>query len=483
MNNWLNWKFFFEENFYLYLNTYYMKYPSESAMLTTPTIQTGNNPNVCVAFWYNMNGDQTTTIGNLSLFLIDSYAPNALVPLWSRSGPQGSQWLYATICVTIVGSNYRIVFKAQRVTAFFGDIAIDDIQVSNVGPVISSNTTQPTTNTVSITTTKPTSTATTTTTASTTSRSGAINGGWSAWSDWDNCTRCAIQNGILFRYRYCNNPLPSNGGLSCNGSTFDHKLCSNFLQCSMYRFFLLFIFSIVFNDKEGCFYFLFLGVDGNWSAWSNFSDCSPSCLIGIKTRYRTCTNPAPQYAGRPCVGTDVDFVICNASDCIPTATSSMCPSCTSWSATWSPCNRNCGPNFSTQAKYRTCSQLDVKNNCMTTTRRNCTITCSFQSVSQVCTTVADSGTCLRKPNVQDILSHVSPKQRNQLSVSLSLKSNWSANEWPMVFMGSMGTMFSSMWKWHTNKKTVLYKSWAVKRRTKLYRTTIRDKIVLHWLQK
>jgi hypothetical protein len=191
-----------------------MKYPGESAMLLTPTILSGENPNICVTFWYNMDGNQITVIGSLSLYVLDYNTPSTLGLVWSRSGPQGSNWLYAAVPVAIIGSSYRLVFKSQRASAFLGDIAIDDIAVFggacpyNVQPSSTTSSTTKTTSTVN------------------------INGGWSAWSDWDDCSKCASQNGILFRYRYCNNPVPSNGGQFCIGSDYDYQPCTNFTQCS-----------------------------------------------------------------------------------------------------------------------------------------------------------------------------------------------------------------------------------------------------------
>jgi hypothetical protein len=185
----------------MYLNTYYMKHPNESAILLSPTILVGSSSSVCITFWYSMAGDQTTLIGNLSLFIVDNYAPDLLSLVWSRSGRQAFGWLQAAVPVSITGMSYRIVFKAQRVLSYIGDIAIDDIEVFD-GVC-------------------ETSTA---------------SGGWSVWSVWDDCSQCASQNGILFRYRYCNNPAPSPGGRFCNGLNYEYKPCSNFSKCSMCKF-------------------------------------------------------------------------------------------------------------------------------------------------------------------------------------------------------------------------------------------------------
>jgi choriolysin H len=43
-------------------------------------------------------------------------------------------------------------------------------------------------------------------------------------------------------------------------------------------------------------------VDGNWSDWSSWGNCSQSCGGGTRRQMRTCSNPAPQGNGANCVG-------------------------------------------------------------------------------------------------------------------------------------------------------------------------------------
>nr|CAD7463566.1 unnamed protein product [Timema tahoe] len=55
-------------------------------------------------------------------------------------------------------------------------------------------------------------------------------------------------------------------------------------------------------------------VNGGWSAWSTWSECSPSCGHGMKKRSRLCTNPAPFDGGLTCQGPSVQRSDCT-SEC------------------------------------------------------------------------------------------------------------------------------------------------------------------------
>lgn len=58
-------------------------------------------------------------------------------------------------------------------------------------------------------------------------------------------------------------------------------------------------------------------IDGNYTEWTKWSDCSATCGNGSKTRIRSCTNPPPQYGGDNCVdlGPDTDITECNLKPC------------------------------------------------------------------------------------------------------------------------------------------------------------------------
>lgn len=56
-------------------------------------------------------------------------------------------------------------------------------------------------------------------------------------------------------------------------------------------------------------------VDGDYSNWSQWTECSKTCGGGEKTRERSCTNPPRQGNGRPCEGEPEESVECNKNPC------------------------------------------------------------------------------------------------------------------------------------------------------------------------
>ncbi|POI32695.1 hypothetical protein CIB84_003553, partial [Bambusicola thoracicus] len=53
-----------------------------------------------------------------------------------------------------------------------------------------------------------------------------VNGHWSAWSEWSQCTR-TCGGGVTYQERHCNNPKPQYGGKFCQGSSRIYELCNN----------------------------------------------------------------------------------------------------------------------------------------------------------------------------------------------------------------------------------------------------------------
>jgi len=58
-------------------------------------------------------------------------------------------------------------------------------------------------------------------------------------------------------------------------------------------------------------------VDGGWSTWGAWSDCSASCASGAMYRSRICSNPKPNCAGLVCTGNYTDQAPCGSGFTCP----------------------------------------------------------------------------------------------------------------------------------------------------------------------
>ncbi|XP_014667901.1 PREDICTED: uncharacterized protein LOC106809351 [Priapulus caudatus] len=56
-------------------------------------------------------------------------------------------------------------------------------------------------------------------------------------------------------------------------------------------------------------------VDGAWSAWSGWGDCTAPCGDGVQNRYRICDDPRPLNGGQFCPGAPVETKHCRLMDC------------------------------------------------------------------------------------------------------------------------------------------------------------------------
>ncbi|XP_069705153.1 netrin receptor UNC5C-like isoform X2 [Periplaneta americana] len=90
-------------------------------------------------------------------------------------------------------------------------------------------------------------------------------------------------------------------------------------------------------------------VNGGWSPWSQWSDCSTRCGRGIQRRNRLCTNPAPLNGGQLCQGSPFQKTDCTT----------VCPAVdgrwSSWSS-WSACGPDCKHH-----RRRTCTSPSPSN--------------------------------------------------------------------------------------------------------------------------
>ncbi|XP_064168208.1 A disintegrin and metalloproteinase with thrombospondin motifs 7 [Anguilla rostrata] len=56
-------------------------------------------------------------------------------------------------------------------------------------------------------------------------------------------------------------------------------------------------------------------VDGGWASWGEWSPCPRTCGAGVQNSQRDCSNPAPKYGGKYCLGERRRYRICNSQPC------------------------------------------------------------------------------------------------------------------------------------------------------------------------
>ncbi|XP_032884067.1 hemicentin-1 isoform X2 [Amblyraja radiata] len=144
-----------------------------------------------------------------------------------------------------------------------------------------------------------------------------VHGGFSEWLKWGPCSVTCGQ-GVRKRLRLCQDPVPANGGRYCQGTDTETREC----------------------QSKPC------PVDGSWSKWGQWEECSRTCGQGNRTRTRSCSNPSFQFGGRRCEGKAVEAIMCNIQPC---------PVVGGWSPwlPWSPCSETCGKG--TQSRLRLCN--------------------------------------------------------------------------------------------------------------------------------
>ncbi|XP_076098251.1 SCO-spondin-like [Mytilus galloprovincialis] len=186
-----------------------------------------------------------------------------------------------------------------------------------------------------------------------------VKGVWSLWASWGECS-VTCEDGIRTRRRECNHPPPNNGGKPCPGNDVDYKNCT-MIMCPVDGFWAAWSpwsdCSVTCengtqyrtrkcnapeydgadcpgDDREvrGCFPKM-CPVDGYWTEWKSWSECSATCGYGNRNRSRTCIEPL--YEGAPCPGPDSEIEACN---------SFSCPIDGSWKLweSWSDCSTTCG---------------------------------------------------------------------------------------------------------------------------------------------
>ncbi|XP_038056242.1 SCO-spondin-like [Patiria miniata] len=134
----------------------------------------------------------------------------------------------------------------------------------------------------------------------------SVHGGYSLWTSWSQCTK-SCGGGQTERTRDCTNPTPAFGGNPCVGPNIEKRLCAAF----------------------------YCPVDGGFSSWGEWTPCPVTCGGAIINRTRACTNPSPRHGGQPCQGPIESSTLCAGTPC------PVDGAWTPWSQ-WSQCSATCG---------------------------------------------------------------------------------------------------------------------------------------------
>ncbi|KAL3315722.1 hypothetical protein Ciccas_005642 [Cichlidogyrus casuarinus] len=88
--------------------------------------------------------------------------------------------------------------------------------------------------------------------------------------------------------------------------------------------------------------------DGQWGSWTPWSRCSTTCGAGLRQRTKRCDSPPPSNGGKSCEGEAFEEILCEG---LP-----PCALDGSWSewTEWSQCSRSCGRG-GTQKRIRYCN--------------------------------------------------------------------------------------------------------------------------------
>ncbi|CAN9506609.1 unnamed protein product [Ophioblennius macclurei] len=160
-----------------------------------------------------------------------------------------------------------------------------------------------------------------------------VHGVWSGWSGWSSCSASCINDQVgditvptRQRWRSCSDPAPSKDtvppGNGCPGDDVQWQECSELPNCP---------------------------VDGQWGAWSPPAACSVTCGAGLQLSSRKCNHPPPRYGGRYCDGQSSRTSACQSPCPVDGFWSG-------WSV-WGECSSSCVPvgRASVRTRRRSCT--------------------------------------------------------------------------------------------------------------------------------
>ncbi|KAG7299651.1 hypothetical protein JYU34_016640 [Plutella xylostella] len=128
-----------------------------------------------------------------------------------------------------------------------------------------------------------------------------VNGGWTTWSAWGECSCAGLSQGGRRRVRTCTAPRPLNGGQPCLGPAIQKT--ADCLDCDLD----VYVDGLDELADESSDILL-----GRWSQWSEWSRCDSDCL---QSRRRKCVTSSA------CLGKDYQVAQCPL--CVRTSKSDM----------------------------------------------------------------------------------------------------------------------------------------------------------------
>ncbi|XP_078334103.1 MAM and LDL-receptor class A domain-containing protein 1-like [Crassostrea virginica] len=136
--------------YYIYIEASSPRARGDTAQIVSEVFPPSSQ-SYCIQFWYNMNGN---SIGSLTVYAVTG---GVQTPLWQLSGQQSGQWNFGKVSVLSPNSTFQFIIEGMRGNGILGDIAIDDVSVtqsrcarqpSSARPISQTTTTTPVTTTV-----------------------------------------------------------------------------------------------------------------------------------------------------------------------------------------------------------------------------------------------------------------------------------------------------------------------------------------------
>jgi len=118
---------------YLFMESSSPNYSTKRAILYGPCVNLPSSGSSSFSFKYHMYG--ASTMGSLAIEA--SLDGTSWSTVWSRSGDQGNQWNTSTINLDVYnGQKVQLRFNGITGTTWQGDMAIDDLKITNVATTV-----------------------------------------------------------------------------------------------------------------------------------------------------------------------------------------------------------------------------------------------------------------------------------------------------------------------------------------------------------